>query len=46
VIGIELGVSLQIASARDYDIVVLSELLPVAEAGMVDGLASGTQGSG
>lgn len=46
VIGVDLNVTSQIAAAKGYDIAVLAELLPVAETGMVDGLASATQGSG
>lgn len=36
IIGLELEVALITAAARDYDIAVLSELLPAAEAGMVE----------
>jgi hypothetical protein len=36
VIGIEMGVALEIAAARGSDLGVLSELLPVAEAGLVE----------
>ena len=46
VIGLELEVALQTATARGYDIAVLSELLPVAEAGIVDALTLEIQGSG
>ena len=33
--------ALQLAPARGYDLVVLTELLPVAEAGLVEALRSG-----
>ena len=46
VIGLELEVALQTATARGYDIAVLSELLPAAEAGMVEALTSDTNGEG
>jgi hypothetical protein len=46
VIGIELRVVMSLAAARDYDIAVLSELLPAAEAGIVEALTSETQDSG
>jgi hypothetical protein len=46
VIGIDMGVALRMAAARGHDIKILSEVLPAAEAGMVEALASGTQGSG
>jgi hypothetical protein len=36
VIGIDMSAALRIAAARGCDIVVLSELLPAAEAGLVD----------
>ena len=36
VIGIEMDAVLQLAGARDCDMVVLSELLPAAEAGLVE----------
>jgi hypothetical protein len=38
VIGIDLGVGLRMSAARNYDITVLGELLPAAEAGMVEAL--------
>jgi hypothetical protein len=40
VIGINLQAALQLASARDYDLAALSELLPAAEAGLVESLCS------
>jgi hypothetical protein len=39
VIGIEMGVALELAAARGYDLAVLSELLPAAEAGLVEALS-------
>jgi hypothetical protein len=36
VIGIDMHAALQLAAARGYDLAVLSELLPVAEAGLVE----------
>jgi hypothetical protein len=39
VLGIGLDVALQVAAARGCDIAVLSELLPAAEAGMVEAVA-------
>jgi hypothetical protein len=38
VICIDLNAALRLTAARDYDLDVLSELLPVAEAGLVDAL--------
>jgi hypothetical protein len=43
VIGIDLGVALQVAAARGCDIAVLSELLPAVEAGMIEALSSDSQ---
>ncbi len=45
VIGIDLNVALQVAAARGYDVTVLSELLPAAEAGTIEATASDLQGS-
>jgi hypothetical protein len=39
VIGIELGVVLRMAAGRGYDVAALSELLPAAEAGMIEAVA-------
>jgi hypothetical protein len=39
VLGIGLDVALQVAAVRGCDIAVLSELLPAAEAGMVEAVA-------
>ena len=40
VVGIEMQAALQLAVARGYDLAVLSELLPAAEAGLVEALCS------
>jgi hypothetical protein len=40
VIGIDLGAALRIAAARGCDLGVLSELLPAAEAGLVEALCA------
>jgi hypothetical protein len=40
VIGIDMDEALQLAAARDYDLAVLSELLPAAEAGLVEALCA------
>ena len=40
VTGIDMDVALSLASARSSDLAVLSELLPVAEAGLVEALSS------
>ena len=40
VIGIDRDAALSLASARGYDLAVLSELLPVGEAGLVEALCS------
>jgi hypothetical protein len=39
VIGIDMDTALTIVAARRYDLAGLSELLPVAEAGLVDALS-------
>jgi hypothetical protein len=39
VIGIDMDAALRVAAARRFDVAVLSELLPAAEAGMVEALA-------
>jgi hypothetical protein len=44
-IGIDLGVALKMAAARGHDIKILSEVLPAAEAGMVEALAKDDQGA-
>jgi hypothetical protein len=46
VIGIDLGVALQVAAARGYDAAAFSELLPAVEAGMIEALTLETKGSG
>jgi hypothetical protein len=38
VIGIEMNAALSLATARGYDLAVLSELLPAAEAGLIEAL--------
>jgi hypothetical protein len=38
VIGMDMDAALRLASARGYDLAVLSELLPTAEAGLVEAL--------
>jgi hypothetical protein len=38
VIGIDMNAALRLASARGHDLAVLSELLPAAEAGLVEAL--------
>ena len=40
VIGIDMDAALSLASGRGYDLAVLSELLPVGEAGLVEALCS------
>jgi hypothetical protein len=40
VIGIDLDAALKIGAARGSDLAVLSELLPAAEAGLVEALCS------
>jgi hypothetical protein len=39
-VGIDMHTALGIAAARGYNLPVLSELLPAAEAGLVEALAS------
>jgi hypothetical protein len=39
VIGIAMGVALRLVAARGFDLAVLSELLPAAEAGLVEALS-------
>ena len=36
VVGIDLDVALNLARSRGYDLAVLSELLPAAEAGLIE----------
>jgi hypothetical protein len=38
VIGIDMDAAVTLAAARGYDLAVLSELLPAAEAGLVEAL--------
>jgi hypothetical protein len=40
VIGIDLNAALKLGTARGSDLAVLSELLPAAEAGLIEGLCS------
>ena len=40
VIGIDMTAALRIGAARGYDLAVLSELLPAAEAGLVEALCA------
>jgi hypothetical protein len=40
VVGIDMQAALQLASARDYDIALLSELVPAAEAGLIEAVCS------
>jgi hypothetical protein len=39
VIGLDMNAVMKIATARGYDVAVLSELLPAAEAGLVEALS-------
>jgi hypothetical protein len=41
VVGIDMNAALKIGAARGSDLAVLSELLPAAEAGLVEGLRVG-----
>jgi hypothetical protein len=40
VVGIDMAAALSLASARGYDLAVLPELLPAAEAGLIEALRS------
>jgi hypothetical protein len=40
-VGIDMNAALQLAAARGHDLAVLSELLPAAEAGLVEALHAG-----
>jgi hypothetical protein len=40
VIGIDMGGALKVGGARGYDLALLSELLPAAEAGVVEALST------
>jgi hypothetical protein len=44
VVGIDLNAALRIGAARGADLAVLSELLPAAEAGLVEAVRSGRIG--
>jgi hypothetical protein len=39
VLGIDMGIALKIADVLGYDITALADLLPEAEAGLLEGLA-------
>ena len=41
IIGIDMDAALKIGAARGHDLAILSELLPAAEAGLVETLCSG-----
>ena len=45
VIGIDMDAALQLAASRGHDLSVLSELLPTAEAGLVEALCADASGS-
>jgi hypothetical protein len=45
VVGIDLSTAVSLSAARGYDLAVLSELLPAAEAGLVEALST-DQGRG
>ena len=44
VIGIDMDAALTVANARGYDVGMLSELLPAAEAGLVEALCAEAEG--
>jgi hypothetical protein len=44
VVGIEMAAALEIAAARGSDLAALSELLPAAEAGLVEALSTDQAG--
>jgi hypothetical protein len=41
VIGVDMSTALKLGAARGYDLAVLSELLPAAEAGLVEAMRVG-----
>jgi hypothetical protein len=43
VVGIDMDAALGLAAARGYDLLVLSELLPLAEAGLVEASCTGEE---
>jgi hypothetical protein len=45
VVGIEMSTALTLGAARGHDVAVLSELVPAAEAGLVEALST-DQGRG
>ena len=42
VMGIDMDAALRLGAARRYEVAVLSELLPAAEAGLLDALCAGS----
>jgi hypothetical protein len=44
VVGIDMNAPLKIGTARAYDLAVLSELVPAAEAGLIEGIRAGEGG--
>jgi hypothetical protein len=44
VIGIDMNAALKIGAARGCDLAVLSELLPAAEAGLIEAIRAGESG--
>jgi hypothetical protein len=40
IVGFEMDVALSLATARGYDVAVVSELFPEAEAGMIEALCA------
>jgi hypothetical protein len=38
IVGIDVNAALELAAARGYDLAVISELLPAAEAGLIEAL--------
>ena len=43
-VGIDIDAALSVGSARGYDLAVLSELLPAAEAGLIEAIRAGEGG--
>jgi hypothetical protein len=41
VVGTDIGAALWMAAARSYDLAVFSELLPAADAGLIEALCAG-----
>ena len=44
VVGIDVDAAFSLATARAYDVAVFSELLPAAEAGLVEAIRAGDGG--